>query len=141
MSDSASCAIRSDLREIGKVHDVLESFCTRHEIHQEAASEMDLAIEEVLANVVNHAYRGNPEREIRVRIQLQEGQLVAEVEDDGAEFNPLKQEAPDLDLPIEDRPIGGLGIHLVLSLMDAVEYRREDGVNRLVMKKQVRDPA
>jgi anti-sigma regulatory factor (Ser/Thr protein kinase) len=59
------------------------------------------------------------------------------VEDDGVPFNPLEATEPDLDRPLEERSIGGLGIHLVKNLMDDVEYRREAGRNYLVMRKRV----
>jgi serine/threonine-protein kinase RsbW len=137
MSDSVSCSIRNDLRELGSVNDALGSFCARHAITGETVSEMEIALEEVVTNVMKHGYAGEGEHEIRVSIGLEDGQLVLAVEDDGREFNPLEQPPPDLDLPIEERPIGGLGIHLVITLMDKVEYKREDEMNRLVMRKRV----
>jgi anti-sigma regulatory factor (Ser/Thr protein kinase) len=137
MSDSVSCAIANDLRELGKVNDALGSFCARHAIAPETISELELALEEVVTNVIRHGYRDEEEHEIRIRIGMENGQLAMAVEDDGLEFNPLKQPPPDLDLPIEERPIGGLGIHLVIRLMDEIEYTRVDGMNRLVMRKRV----
>jgi serine/threonine-protein kinase RsbW len=63
--------------------------------------------------------------------------VTAEVEDDGRAFNPLEAAAPNLDASIDERPIGGLGIHLVRSVMTSVEYRRQDGRNVLTMKKKL----
>jgi anti-sigma regulatory factor (Ser/Thr protein kinase) len=57
--------------------------------------------------------------------------LIADVSDGGAPFDPLAQPAPDIHAPIEERKVGGLGIHLLRTLMDAVEYRRADGRNHL----------
>ena len=59
------------------------------------------------------------------------------VEDDGLPFNPLEAPEPDLDSPIETRQIGGLGIHLVRNVTDGLEYRRNEGRNRLVIRKQL----
>ena len=68
---------------------------------------------------------------------LANGRLSAEVEDDGRPFNPLTAPAPDLTSAVEDRPVGGLGIHLVRSLMEQVDYRRESGKNHLIMSKRL----
>ena len=68
-------------------------------------------------------------------LRLDAGTVVVQVEDEGRPFNPLEAPPVDLDAPIEGRPIGGLGIHLIRSLMDAIEYRHEDGRNVLVMRK------
>jgi serine/threonine-protein kinase RsbW len=59
------------------------------------------------------------------------------VEDDGQPFNPL--EAPEVDTtkPLEERTIGGLGIHIVRKLMDGLEYQRHEGKNLLVLKKHL----
>ena len=77
------------------------------------------------------------EHPIVVRLSVREGVLTAHVEDDGRAFNPLEAPAPDIDAGIDERPIGGLGIHLVRSVMSSVEYRREDGRNILIMTKQL----
>jgi serine/threonine-protein kinase RsbW len=62
------------------------------------------------------------------------------VEDDGLAFNPLEMLAPDTKQPLEERPVGGLGIHLVRTLMDEVAYRRQNGRNLLVLKKEITEP-
>jgi anti-sigma regulatory factor (Ser/Thr protein kinase) len=59
------------------------------------------------------------------------------IEDDGIPFNPLEKETPDTDLPLEERKIGGLGIHLVRNLMDKVSYQRRVDKNRLTLVKNI----
>ena len=138
MGEHVSVEIAGDLGEVGKAQQAFSELCARHgELNAEAVSEVELALEEVLVNVVNYAYRGDAARRARVGFALNDGELTIEVEDDGEPFNPLEKQAPDLDLPIEERQIGGLGIHLVVTLMDVVEYQREDGKNRLRLKKRV----
>jgi serine/threonine-protein kinase RsbW len=72
-----------------------------------------------------------------VRIEFRNGALTATVSDDGRPFDPLSQPSPDIHAPLEDRTIGGLGIHLIRSMMDAVEYRRADGRNHLTFRTHV----
>ena len=70
-------------------------------------------------------------------LALEGDELTIRVEDDGRAFDPLQAPPPDLDLPLEERPVGGLGIHIVRSVMDAVEYQRRGGRNVLTMRKTI----
>jgi serine/threonine-protein kinase RsbW len=63
-------------------------------------------------------------------------EIRVEVEDDATPFNPLEVPAPDLDRPLDERLVGGLGIHLVRQVMDGLDYQRLDGKNLVVMKKK-----
>jgi len=65
------------------------------------------------------------------------GHSFVEVEDDGREFNPLASPPVDVSVPLERRPIGGLGIHMIRQLMDSVTYRRENGRNILKLVKRI----
>ena len=66
-----------------------------------------------------------------------DGEVIAEVEDDGRPFNPLEAPPPDLVSPVEIRPAGGLGVHIVRSVMETIEYRREGHKNYLVLRKSL----
>jgi anti-sigma regulatory factor (Ser/Thr protein kinase) len=69
---------------------------------------------------------------------VQPGEVKAEVEDDGRPFNPLEAAEVDTAKPLEERTIGGLGIHLVRKLMDGLEYQRQEEKNLLIIRKQLR---
>jgi anti-sigma regulatory factor (Ser/Thr protein kinase) len=94
-------------------------------------------LEEVLANVISYGYDDAGEHEIMLRLSCTGEEITAEVEDGGRPFNPLAAAPPDTSKSLEDRPVGGLGIHLVRALMDAVEYSQQQGRNLLVMKKRI----
>jgi serine/threonine-protein kinase RsbW len=100
-------------------------------------SSSNLALDEVVTNVIMHGYRDAGRHEILVRLELGIETLTVQVEDDGRPFNPMDVPPPDLELGIEDRPIGGLGIHFVRSVMTSVDYRRAGGHNVLTMLKQI----
>jgi anti-sigma regulatory factor (Ser/Thr protein kinase) len=89
---------------------------------------LELALEEVLVNICTHGY---PQAVGPVSIACGSSgeELVVRIEDEGAMFDITAAAAPDLDADLLDRPVGGLGVHLVKSLMDAVSYRREDNRN------------
>jgi anti-sigma regulatory factor (Ser/Thr protein kinase) len=92
-------------------------------------------LEEIVTNVICHGCCDGSHASIEVELALQPDELVMTVEDSATPFDPLQAPAPDLEAALEDRPIGGLGVHLVRKLMDRVTYERRDGKNRLVMSK------
>ena len=94
-----------------------------------------LASEEALVNVINYAY---PDKNGSVEIiyEIKDGKkLILEIIDSGVPFNPLSMPEPDIKSPMENRKIGGLGIFLVRSIMDELNYRREEGRNILTLTK------
>jgi anti-sigma regulatory factor (Ser/Thr protein kinase) len=94
--------------------------------------EVDLLVEELIMNVCAYAYPDDRPGDVTVTHSSPgPGELTVEVADQGAEFNPLKAEKPDLTLSLEARPVGGLGIHLVKTIAKSLSYRREQGWNRL----------
>jgi serine/threonine-protein kinase RsbW len=127
--------LKNDLSEITHLHRELDSFGEKCALSSKTRFELKLILEEVVANVISYAYADNQRHEIVVRADLRDSQLVIEVEDDGKPFNPLQNPLPDLDRTLEQRKVGGLGLHLVRELTTSVEYIREGDKNRLVMRK------
>ncbi len=102
----------------------------------------ELALEAHLTNLINYGFEDAQVHQIFIRLEMVNGGFQVEVEDDGKAFNPLEFPAPDLTLPLSERPVGGLGIHLIRSFMDELNYRREGGRNLFQMRKRVgREPA
>ncbi len=97
----------------------------------------NVVFEELLNNIVTYAYSDDDEHAIEVRMGLAGKRLTVTITDDGVPFNPLSAEAPDLDAPLEEREIGGLGIHLVRSLIDDVTYQRRIGKNVMTLMQQL----
>jgi anti-sigma regulatory factor (Ser/Thr protein kinase) len=114
-----------------------EAFAAEHRLPAKARQAADLALEEHVTNVLNYAYADSALHEIRVRLSCDEHVLHVEIEDDGQAFNPLAVPPVDTSIPLEQRPLGGLGIHLMRQFMDALEYRREGGRNILRMTKRL----
>jgi sigma-B regulation protein RsbU (phosphoserine phosphatase) len=129
--------VRNDLSELARVAALIEAFAEEHGVPPLVAFECNLALDEVLTNTISYGYTDGGTHEIVLRCALDADEWRFEVEDDGEPFNPLAQASPDLSLSIEERPIGGLGIHLVRRVMDGLEYRRQGDKNVLVMRKKV----
>src|ERR1051326_9001098 len=127
----------SSAHDRSKLNDVLQNFAQTHQVPSAAISAIDLALEEHLANIFNYGYEtgGNPE--VVVRLERRQTDFLVEISDNGKAFNPLDHPEPDIKRPLEERPIGGLGIHLIRKFVDQLSYRREAGRNVLTMLKRV----
>ena len=122
--------------EVARAQDELEQFATRHGFPGRKLHEVQLALEEHLTNIIRYAYGDQAEHPIHVRLEFSAAELRIEVVDDGRPFNPLGHPAPDLTVPLDERPIGGLGIYMIRKSLDQVAYRREHNQNVLVMGKR-----
>ena len=137
MKTQMAVTVRNDVAALERLNTFLSEFWDENRLPQELAMDVTLALEEVFLNVVQHGYLDVAEHEILVRLALERGNVALTVEDDGVPFNPLDSPPPDTNLPVEQREIGGLGIHLVQRVMDGIEYAREGQHNRLVMRKRI----
>jgi anti-sigma regulatory factor (Ser/Thr protein kinase) len=98
-------------------------------------TQIAIAVEEIFVNIAHYAY--TPEiGDVLIRIAVDDD-VVIEFEDKGKPYNPLKKSDPDVALGAEEREVGGLGIFMVKKIMDAVEYKREDGKNLLTIRKSI----
>jgi anti-sigma regulatory factor (Ser/Thr protein kinase) len=129
--------LKNDLGEIGRLAAELELFCDQEELPVKTCLELNLVLEELVTNTISYGYSDHLSHLIRVDLQRQDDRVKVTIEDDGAEFNPLKAPPPHMSKNIDDLEPGGLGIHLVRELTDEAEYSREDGYNRLVLIKMV----
>ena len=98
--------------------------------------DMYVALDEIISNAVKYGGRGARGR-MSLGLSADEGSVRATFSDDGVAFNPLTAPEPDVNVPLEDRPIGGLGIFLVTHLLDEMKYERENGRNRIEMVKRI----
>jgi len=95
-----------------------------------AAAKLQLAVEELAQNARTHGGAGR----IRIVLSREGGGLGLVVEDDGSPFDPLQREPPDTAASIEDRAVGGLGVHLVRTMFDEVAYERDGRLNRVRLR-------
>lgn len=138
--DAVDLVIKNDSRELGRLAEAVDDFSERNAIAAETRFELQLCLEELVLNVVNHGFDNPGQHDIRIGIALNDDGrvLTIRVVDDGREFDPLTDTpAPDLDASLEDRAVGGLGVFLVRKIMDEVSYRRKDGLNHLTLTKNL----
>ena len=97
------------------------------------AVNINLILEELLTNIIFYGYQDHAQHVIYITFEKGDSEIRLTIEDDAIAFNPLEQEAIDLDTLLEDKPIGGLGIHFVKNLTQSLEYERTDEGNILRM--------
>ena len=106
-------------------------------IDKENASGIHLAVDEACTNIIKYAYADGLAGDIELTCLLDRQLAIVTIRDWGRPFNPLKMSPPDLNLDIDERPIGGLGIYLMKKFSDRIEYRRENDSNLLTIIKNI----
>ncbi|PWE55643.1 hypothetical protein DEM27_13220 [Metarhizobium album] len=134
---SATFVMTNDLAGIPPLLEDIGRFFLRQSLDEEAVAGLDVALDEILTNAVNYGYKDGNAHEILVSLSVESGLLSIEVRDDGGPFDPLSVPEPDLSVEIDDRQIGGLGMHFVRTLLDRVEYKRSNGWNVLLLEKNL----
>lgn len=113
----------------------IEEFLEDKGISTKSILQLELTIEELFINICNYAYE--TEGEIKIQYELLENPLMMIMNfiDEGIEFNPLDEEAPDLTLSADEREIGGLGLTIVRNNVDNIDYKYENNQNILTVEK------
>jgi len=122
---------------VAEVSAAFAGFAEAHALSAAVRRSLTIAIDDLLANVQSHGQTGRDPCSVTVEVKLDHERVTVIVTDDGPPFDPFARAAPDTTLSVEDRPIGGLGIHLVGQLMDKVDYQRRDGHNVVVLVKEL----
>ena len=127
----------AQIESLGKVDDFLVRGLDRDSLGQAVLFDLKLAIEETFTNIVQHALERPQVDKITIQLRVTEESVHVEIFDTGKAFNPLTAVDPDLDVPPDERPLGGMGIFLVKQLMDNVTYRRDENRNILTLRKNI----
>ena len=136
MSTKVSLNIESGPESLDRINDAIDSISVQEEWPQDLHFTATLVLEELALNVVNHAY-GGKQGMFEVIITSEEESLTIEIVDSGPEFNVLTDAPmPDVNAIIEERPVGGLGVYLVKTMMDELHYKREQDRNHIIAIKR-----
>ncbi len=137
MSASCKVILENRLDELQRFITTLTEFARVGSLPEEIAFSVQLAIDELFTNIVSYGYDDDESHQVEIKMSIQGRELRIELIDDAKQFDPLHEAAqPDLDASLEDRRIGGVGIHLVKTMMDDVSYKYEDSKNHLTLVKK-----
>lgn len=109
----------------------IEARCALAGLSEATAGLLSLVVDEMMANVVSYAYRDGAAHEVVLRLRLEDGRAFVSIEDDGSPFDPLGADPPDLTGDVDERPLGGLGVHFLRTVAADIRYERRRGWNVL----------
>ena len=129
--------IKNDFNELAKVKPFVDSFIEKNGIDSSMEPQLSLALDEALTNVVMYAYPEGVTGEAEITLDFVSDKLIVTITDQGVPFNPLNHET-NLDIPLEERHKGGMGIHIIKEAMDSVDYEYRDNSNIFKMIKKIK---
>lgn len=135
-ADRLKISLANRLSEIAPLADRVSAFCAERGVSESVAFRINLALEELLTNTIKYGYADQGAHEIVIELQQFGDRVTVEIVDDGKPFDLTQAPMPDLDAPVEQRAIGGLGLHFVRTMMDEVRYCRDGSRNRVTLVKR-----
>ena len=132
-----SFQLKNNLSELEMLEEKLDQFSKQLGLTKKCFCEINLVLEELFTNIISYGYTDDTEHWITVTLSHDKGTIIMRIEDDGVPFNPADKTDPDLECALEERKIGGLGIHLIKKIMDDMVHQRCEGKNIMTLKKQI----
>jgi serine/threonine-protein kinase RsbW len=130
--------VRGVEAELPRLIEFAENFACRCGLPDPERARLLVVLEELFTNAVRYGYPdAASDGRIEVALAAKRGRIQIDFSDDGAPFDPLAERSPELDRPPAERPLGGLGLHIMRSLVDEARYRRDGGRNRLTLVRRL----
>ncbi len=130
-------ALDCDPAELERLRDFIDAFCKSERVPEETCYQLQVAMEELVLNAIKYGACEPRKGAIQLLIRREDNEIRADLSDCGIAFNPLEAPTPDLTGNLLDRPVGGLGIHLVRHLIPSIRYERRGNRNYLYLSKPV----
>ena len=136
MSAKLSLKVKSDREELDGITSAVEAFSADEDWSTDLLFRINLVIEELVLNIIDYGYDDN-DHEIELNFHSDTNSVTVDITDEGRAFDPLNDAPePDINSPLEDRHVGGLGVYLARTMMDELTYRRENSRNHLTLVKR-----
>jgi len=132
-----SIVLSNDVDDVPHLAAFVDEVCEAVGFDMSTTMSINLALEEAVVNVMNYAYPQGTKGDVNVEAEANDKRLKFVITDSGTPFDPTAKAEVDTTLSAEERPIGGLGIHLVRQIMDSINYERIDGKNILTLRKKL----
>ena len=136
MRAKLSLKVKSDREELDGITSAIEAFSADEDWSTDLLFRINLVIEELVLNIIDYGYDDN-DHEIELDFKSDANAVTIDITDEGRAFDPLNDAPePDIDSPLEERHVGGLGVYLARTMMDELTYRRENSRNHLTLVKR-----
>lgn len=136
MAATAAYTIQGTLPELSRVAAQMTSFLEEHDTPPAAVFAANLAVEEIVTNTIKYGLFPEAHPGISIAVSLLDDEVAVVIEDAAAAFDPFAVETPDTTAPLAERPVGGLGIHLVRNMLDTYSYERQGHRNIIRLTKR-----
>lgn len=137
MGEELHYAIARDQNALAALSAQVEQEFEQRKLPTKVSFAIQLVLDEIISNILNHGVGEIMDSPIVIRLIFSPEEVAVSIEHAGEHFNPLEIAAPVLDQTMEERPIGGLGIHLTRNTMDSCEFAYRDGRNILLFRKKL----
>jgi len=139
--DELRVSLSPRLSAVRSLAQMVEEFGDANRLPDQQVYMINLALDELITNTVSYGLRGIARPRIEVALEISDSMLVLTMVDNGQKFDPTQDTDPDLSSTVEERPIGGLGLHLIKTFADRVNYEYSDGRNRLTLEHDLKPEA
>jgi serine/threonine-protein kinase RsbW len=129
--------VESKVDSLPVIADFIENSLSQFRADASTVYKIQLAVDEASTNIINYAYPGGP-GPLKIALELSGEDILVTLIDKGKPFDPTTIPVPDVNVDLEERKIGGLGIYFMRKLMDNISYsyNPHEG-NKLVLKKTI----
>jgi serine/threonine-protein kinase RsbW len=134
MAAPDDCTVPARMEALGDAIEFVEALCAERGVAESDALRLSLVLEELFTNTVVHGHAGGSDAAVRLRLRVDASHLELSYEDSAPAFDPLSHVAEsqvDPAVGVADRPVGHLGIALIVNMAERISYVREDGCNRI----------
>ena len=132
--DELQVSLSPRLSAVRGLAQMVEEFGDANALPDQQVYMINLALDELITNMVTYGLRGVDRPKIEITLQVTDTMLSLYMVDNGQKFDPTESRKPDLSSPVDERPIGGLGLHLIKTFADRVQYEYSEGRNRLTLE-------
>ena len=129
--------VTNQMYELSRVVLFLDELGEEWDLSMPLILSLNLVLEEALTNIILYAFNDGQQHTISLNFQKAGDELSITIVDEGQPYDPTQKEDPDITLPVDERPVGGLGIFLIKKIMDKVEYQRKENKNYLILTKHI----
>lgn len=133
----AAVDLKTDLSELTVLAGAVDRFCDSAAVPDADRFALQVALEETVVNIINHGFKHQPGHAIHIALSAGDGAVTVVTKDDAPAYDPLARPEVDTSQPIEERPVGGLGVHLIKKLMQEARYERRDETNILTLVRHL----
>ena len=130
--------LNNDLKELQRLAESVEQFGEENNLQMKDIFDVNLALDELITNIISYGYGDGSNESIDLEIIIDNDELKILIEDNAKEFDPFEKEDPIIDIPLEEKKVGGLGIFFVKQKMDKYSYKRENGKNKIELIKKIK---